>query len=298
MTNKSFFHYLCRCGKGQLSNRALGRIETSFLLSSETREVKILLVVTSGSISSISLTLLWKWSAKDKGYFHSSGQEATDQHCFTHAYTWVSSVPDEGGSAPPSVSFVQLVFSNGSLDFKIWQKSSCSLFFNLWPDRLPEILPAFSISLSFEACLLISDSTLGFWLILHKKCTANSCWDLGRQRYAWPSKDVIFTVPLSILIMLSSASRLGHLTSEVSMRRCWIAEGKRHGESFLQTVQVFHTSDNWALFLLLKENKKAYVSKRISVNIISYKKRFKIYTHNKRKEHNILSISSIWHILV
>lgn len=248
MTSKSFFHYLCRCGTGQLSNKALGRTETSFPPSSETSEVNVLFWMTFTAISATLLILLWKRSAKDKGYFHSSGQEFTDQCCFTHVYMQVCFVSGKGSPSLPSVPFTQLFFSKGSLEFIIWQWSSFSLFFSLCP--YVQILPAFSTSLSFFTWWFFSDNTTdesGFWLTLHKKCTVNSCWDLGKQRYAWPSKDDIFTMPLCMHIMPSSASRLGHLTSEMSMKIRWIEGRKRDGEYFLLTDQFFQTFDSYVL---------------------------------------------------
>lgn len=219
------------CGAGQLSNRALGRTETSFPLSSAASEVMLPFKGKSAPVSDATLTLLWKRSAKDRGYFHCSGQEATDQHCFIHAYTHLCLVLGDSSSSFSSVPFTQHMLAEASLDFKTWWWSSFSLFFNLCPDKLPHVqnFLVFSTSLSFGTWLFVSGSTTdesGFWLTLHKKWTVNSCWDLGRQRYARPSSDVIFTAPLSEYVMLSSPARLGHFTSKKSMKISWIERRK------------------------------------------------------------------------
>ena len=136
-------------------------------------------------------------------------------------------------TAPPSVwlhshnSSLNVLWISWSDDKVHFLYSSVSVLINFHVYRFFQffqLVCPFCLYFFFFSDTSIDES--GCWLTLHKKCTVNSCWDLGRQRYAWPSKDDILTVPLCIHVMPSSVSRPGHLTSETSIKICvFISEG-------------------------------------------------------------------------
>lgn len=134
------------------------------------------------------------------------------------------------------------------LDVKRWRGVSFSLFLNLCPGKRPllQTFLVFPTSSSFGTRFFVSGGIpdeSGFWLTLHRKCTVNSCCDLGRQRYAWPSSDVIFTTPLSEYAMQSSLSGLGHSTSEKSMKiRFFLSEGMMLSDKKGQVAEEFRKS--------------------------------------------------------
>ena len=87
--------YLCKCGALQLTGKAAGKRDTaSYVLGSVETSAPIDVRSFSSHVFSTFLAVckLWHINANDKGYFHSSGHEDTDQRCVTHVYSEVQFV--------------------------------------------------------------------------------------------------------------------------------------------------------------------------------------------------------------
>lgn len=101
-------NYLCRCGALQLSGKAVGKQETASCVSGSAKtssSTAVQLFVSYVFITFSTVCKLQHFSAKDKGYFHSSGHKETVQCCVTHVYSEEQLVWNKGTPSPSFWSF-------------------------------------------------------------------------------------------------------------------------------------------------------------------------------------------------